>query len=78
MFKDREDAGQRLAPALGETLVVVGLPGGGVPVAFEAAKALNAPLDLTLVVKIGSPGRPELALGAIIDGENLTTVSRSG
>jgi putative phosphoribosyl transferase len=46
----------------------VALPRGGVPVAFEVAKALSAPLDVALVRKIGAPGRPELGLGAVIDG----------
>jgi putative phosphoribosyl transferase len=47
--------------------VIVGLPRGGVPVAFEVANALNAPLDLALVRKIGAPGQPELAIGAVVD-----------
>lgn len=72
-FLDRTDAGFRLAAALsgykGQYPVVLALPRGGVPVAAEVAKALNAPLDLVLVRKIGLPGQPELAIGAVVDGE---------
>ncbi|MDT4892490.1 MAG: putative phosphoribosyl transferase [Pseudonocardiales bacterium] len=69
-FRDRADAGRRLAVQLlragfGEDTVVVGLPRGGVPVAFEVAEALQAPLDLIPVRKLGLPGQPELAMGAI-------------
>jgi putative phosphoribosyl transferase len=68
-FRDRSDAGRRLAPKLshlqGGDVVVLGLPRGGVPVAFEIAAALGAPLDVIVVRKIGSPGQPELAMGAI-------------
>lgn len=75
MYRDRTDAGQQLARALehlkAEAPVVVALPRGGVPVAYEVAKALQAPLDLALVRKIGAPGQPELAIGAVVDGENL-------
>lgn len=71
-FADRRDAGVRLAAALGHLRatkpVVLALPRGGVPVAFEVAKALDAPLDLLLVRKIGAPGHEELALGAVVDG----------
>jgi putative phosphoribosyl transferase len=74
MFKNREDAGRRLAEALAhlkeERPVVIGLPRGGVPVAFQVAQALEAPLDLALVRKIGAPGQPELAIGAVVDGED--------
>lgn len=68
-FIDREDAGRRLAPLLdhlrGEPLVVLGLPRGGVPVAFEVARALDAPLDVIVVRKLGVPYQPELGMGAI-------------
>jgi len=71
-FKDRTDAGQRLAQALAkyrdEHPVILALPRGGLPVAAEVAGALNAPLDLVLVRKVGVPFQPELAMGAIVDG----------
>ncbi|HEU4427442.1 MAG TPA: phosphoribosyltransferase [Myxococcota bacterium] len=73
MFEDRSDAGKRLARRLerlrSENVVVLALPRGGVPVAFEVATALRAPLDLLLVRKIGAPQNPELAIGAIVDGD---------
>jgi predicted phosphoribosyltransferase len=71
-FDDRSDAGRRLAKALaeyrGRGAVVLALPRGGVPVAAEVAAALDAPLDLILVRKIGVPSQPELAMGAVVDG----------
>lgn len=71
-FRDRSDAGHRLAGALsayrGRNAVVLALPRGGVPVAAEVAEALDAPLDLILVRKIGVPSQPELAMGAVVDG----------
>ena len=71
-FASREDAGRQLARRLAamaiENPVVLALPRGGVPVAAEVAKALNAPLDLVLVRKISTPGQPELAAAAIVDG----------
>ena len=71
-FEDRSDAGRRLAKALssykGRRPVVLALPRGGVPVAAEVAAALDAPLDLILVRKIGVPSQPELAMGAVVDG----------
>ena len=71
-FSDRSDAGRRLAKVLskyeGSNTVVLALPRGGVPVAAEVAAALNAPLDLILVRKIGVPVQPELAMGAVVDG----------
>jgi putative phosphoribosyl transferase len=72
MFQDRSDAGRGLAKALsaykGRNAVVLALPRGGVPVAAEVAAALDAPLDLILVRKIGVPTEPELAMGAVVDG----------
>jgi putative phosphoribosyl transferase len=72
LFTDRADAGKKLAKRLlhlkDEKPVVLALPRGGVPVAFEVAKALAAPLDLVLVRKIGVPFQEEYALGAIADG----------
>lgn len=72
MFQDRSAAGRRLAKALaeykGRNAVVLALPRGGVPVAAEVAAALDAPLDLILVRKIGVPTQPELAMGAVVDG----------
>ena len=71
-FKDRLDAGCKLAAVLTKYKdrqpVVLALPRGGVPVAAEVAVALNAPLDLILVRKIGVPFQPELAMGAVVDG----------
>ena len=72
-FRDRADAGRALAEVLaegidGEDVVVLGLPRGGVPVAYEVAQALGAPLDVFLVRKLGVPGHEELAMGAIATG----------
>ena len=68
-FNDRAEAGRRLAARLsylsGQSVLVLGLPRGGVPVAFEVARALGAPLDLIVVRKLGVPWEPELAMGAI-------------
>jgi putative phosphoribosyl transferase len=73
-FRDREEAGRLLASALTEygrrhDVVVLGLPRGGVPVAFEVAQRLEAPLDVFVVRKLGVPGHPELAMGAIASGD---------
>ncbi len=71
-FKDRKEAGQILANKLsnyaGQNVIVLGLPRGGVPVAFEVAQALKAPLDVYVVRKLGVPGHEELAMGAIASG----------
>lgn len=76
MFRDREQAGKLLAKAvakLGLTdIVVLAIPRGGVPVAREVASALGAPLDLVITRKIGAPGNPEFAIGAVTqDGEAM-------
>ena len=73
MYQDRFEAGQRLATKLmayahRQDVLVLGLPRGGVPVAYEVAKALHAPLDVFIVRKLGVPGREELAMGAIATG----------
>ncbi|MGW9076483.1 phosphoribosyltransferase family protein [Streptomyces kronopolitis] len=72
LFTDRADAGRRLAEALrhleGDDPVVLGLPRGGVPVAFQVARALHAPLDVIVVRKLGVPSQRELAFGAIGEG----------
>lgn len=71
-FNDRADAGRRLAEAVrhlrAERPVVLGLPRGGVPVGFEVARALGAPLDVIVVRKLGVPRRPEVGFGAIGEG----------
>lgn len=71
-FRNRSEAGKKLAASLlrykDQHPVVLALPRGGVPVAAEVAAALDAPLDLVLVRKIGVPWQPELAMGAIVDG----------
>jgi putative phosphoribosyl transferase len=72
-FRDRTDAGRRLARELAhyadrDEVVVLGLPRGGVPVAYEVARELDAPLDVFLVRKLGVPGHEELAMGAIASG----------
>jgi putative phosphoribosyl transferase len=73
-FADRTEAGRLLAEALvvraPKDAIVYALPRGGVPVALEIARALDAPLDLALVRKIGAPGQPELALAAVVDGDS--------
>lgn len=73
-FVDRRDAGRYLARHLGtyadrDDVCVLGLPRGGVPVAFEVARALAAPLDVCVVRKLGVPGEEELAMGAIASGD---------
>lgn len=72
-FRDRRSAGKALAEKLAERphasdVLVLALPRGGVPVACEVAKRLAAPLDILLVRKLGAPGQPELAAGAIASG----------
>jgi putative phosphoribosyl transferase len=72
-FRDRADAGKQLAAALSEyadkpRVRILALPRGGVPVAYEVACALHAPLDVFIVRKLGVPGREELAMGAIASG----------
>lgn len=72
-FRNRTEAGKLLAAQLTEyahcpDILVLGLPRGGVPVAYEVAKELNAPLDICLVRKLGVPGHKELAMGAIATG----------
>jgi putative phosphoribosyl transferase len=73
IYRDRTEAGQYLASRLGDyanrpNVLVLALPRGGVPVAFEVARALRAPLDIFLVRKLGVPGHEELAMGAIATG----------
>src|SRR5437870_8469426 len=72
-FRDRHEAGRRLADKLvayakRPDVLVLALPRGGVPVAYEVARALEAPLDVFLVRKLGAPGHPEFAIGAIATG----------
>lgn len=73
-FRNRSEAGRQLAARLkgykGQHPVILALPRGGVPVAAEVAAALDAPLDLVLVRKIGVPSQPELAMGAVVDGHS--------
>ncbi len=75
MFADRHEAGRKLAERLlrfkDRRPVVLALPRGGVPVGYEIARALGAPLDLVLVRKLGAPGQPELALGALALGAEV-------
>lgn len=77
VFQDRQEAGRALAELLAELLaerndfrdpVVLALPRGGVPVAAEVARALSAPMDILVVRKLGLPGQPELAMGAVASG----------
>jgi putative phosphoribosyl transferase len=77
-FADRREAGRKLAARLepyeAQRPVVLALPRGGVPVAYEVAEALQAPLDVLFVQKIGAPGHEELGIGAVVDGENPQVV----
>src|ERR1700716_1055697 len=85
LFRDRREAGRYLATKLRQyanrDVVVLGLPRGGVPVAFEVARALHAPLDVIVVRKLGVPFQPELAMGALGEGGtrviNAEVVSRA-
>ena len=78
MFENRKSAGEALSEKLkaytGANTIVYALPRGGVPVAAPVAEKLKAPLDLLFVKKIGAPGNPELAIGAIVDGEKPTRI----
>ena len=78
MFSDRRDAGRRLARLLrdyaGEKPVVLALPRGGVPVAAPVAIAFGAPLDVVVVRKLGVPGQPELAMGAVVEAGRAVTI----
>lgn len=82
-FRDRAEAGRALAEAVASLIsrhpemtdpVVLALPRGGVPVALETARRLKAPLDLVMVRKLGVPDQPELAAGAVVDGDDPQTV----
>ncbi len=77
-FQDRRAAGKELAAELAKRIwhdpVILALPRGGVPVGFEIAKKLRAPLDLVMVRKLGAPGNKEFAVGAIVDGETPQVV----
>ena len=74
MFADRREAGRKLAAELARhdlpDPVVLALPRGGVPVGYEVARALGAPLDIIVVRKLGAPGQPELGIGAVVDGDH--------
>jgi predicted phosphoribosyltransferase len=87
LFRDRADAGRQLAVRLmhysgRDDVIVLALPRGGVPVGYEVAKALGAPLDVFVVRKLGVPGQEELAMGAIASGgvrvENTDVVQQLG
>jgi putative phosphoribosyl transferase len=82
IFADRAEAGRRLAERLREMRldnpVVLALPRGGVPIGYEIAQALKAPLDVLLVRKIGAPGHEEFALGAAVEAEPLIVVLNEG
>lgn len=78
VFADRVEAGRKLAARLlkyqDKNPVVLGVPRGGVPVAYEVARALKAPLDVIIVRKLGAPGEPELGIGAVVDGDHPETI----
>src|SRR5215470_17193767 len=78
MYRNRRDAGRALAapllPYKNDNAVVLALPRGGVPVAYEVASAINAPLDVIVVRKLGAPNQPELGIGAVIDGDQPQVV----
>jgi putative phosphoribosyl transferase len=80
-YRDRGDAGRSLAQALlrlrEQRPIVLALPRGGVPVGFEVAKALHCPLDIVSVRKLGAPGQPELAVGAVVDTDPPETVGNA-
>lgn len=80
IFRDRSEAGRALAASLTQyagrdDALVLALPRGGVPVGYEIAQALRLPLDVFVVRKLGTPGQPELAMGAIASG-GVTVINR--
>ena len=80
VFRDRRDAGRQLAIALSEhsythPVLVLGIPRGGVVVAYEVAEALSAPLDVIISRKIRAPYQPELGVGAVVDGDHITVLN---
>lgn len=83
MFVDRADAGRKLANALAQYRgepdgVVLGIPRGGVVVAAEVARALELPLDIAVAAKVGAPGNPEYAVGAVAPDGDVTANPSSG
>lgn len=82
MFSHRREAGERLAERLGslkgEDCVVLALPRGGVVVGYEVARALDCPLDVLVARKLGAPGDPELAIGAVVEGDEPQSVLNQG
>ena len=78
MFQNRTEAGRLLGKAImvykTEAPIVIALPRGGVPVGYEVARALDAPLDVIIVRKLGYPGQPDLAIGAVVDGKDREIV----
>jgi putative phosphoribosyl transferase len=78
VYSTREEAGRMLARRLmcyaGADVVVLGIPRGGLPVARQVADALNAPLDVIVVRKLGAPGQPELGIGAVVDGDHPRSI----
>jgi putative phosphoribosyl transferase len=83
LFYDRRDTGRQLAQALaargytGGGLLVLGIPRGGVVVASEVARALDAPLDVVMARKLRAPYQPELAIGAVVSGDHLTLIDET-
>jgi putative phosphoribosyl transferase len=83
LFYDRRDAGRQLAQALAargyasDGLLVLGIPRGGVVVASEVARALDAPLDVVMARKLRAPYQPELAIGAVVSGDHLTLIDET-
>lgn len=81
IFENRRDAGRRLAEVLtkrgypDQPLVVLGIPRGGVVVADEVAETLSAPLDVVIVRKLRAPYQPELGIGAVVDGDNISVIN---
>lgn len=81
IFEDRRDAGRHLAKALmnrgyhDKSLVVLGIPRGGIVVADEIAEAMSAPLDVIIVRKLRAPYQPELGIGAVVDGNNICIIN---
>jgi putative phosphoribosyl transferase len=80
IFKDRKDAGRQLAIVLSKLryqhpVLVLGIPRGGVVVAYEVAEALSAPLDVIIARKIRAPYQPELGMGAVVDGDHITVLN---